>query len=378
MSMRIFRVVAVLALLPAAAVAQGSLGTQGFGYSTGQLSTRALGAGGAMGEMDPLSATNPAVLSYFGGTVLYLQAEPEYRTLTSGANSEASSVARYPLVAAAFPVSSTWTLGLSASNFLDRTFRTQTRGTVTIADTTIGVTNQFQSDGAIADLRLALAWNPVRWLKLGAAAHAIAGDNRVRSSQHFDDSTRFAALLDTATIGYTGNALSAGAEVLLGTEVSLAGSYRRGGSLSLKRGDTTIAKAHVPDRLAFSASYIGIRGTALSVRTAHETWTRMADLGSSSLRVNDTWDTSVGADVLGPRFGEHAISLRTGMRWRTLPFGISTATVNEKTYSVGAGTLIGRGGRAALDLALLHANRTATALLSETAWTFSAGLTVRP
>ena len=367
-----------LILLPGAAFAQGSLSTQGFGYPSGQLSTRALGTGGAVAEMDPLSATNPAVLGSLGGSILYFQAEPEFRSLHVRGATESATIARYPLIAAAFPVNQNWTIGLSASNMLDRTFETSERGTATAGDTSLAVTNSFKSDGAIGDLRLAVAWVPSRWLKLGVGAHAIVGDNRVRHTQIFDDSSRFAALVDTATIGYTGNAYSAGAELLLGSEVSVAGSYRKGGVLSLKRGDTTITKAHVPDRLAISAAYVGIRGTAISVRTAKDTWSRMAGLGSATLPITDSWDTSVGADVLGPRVANNSVNLRAGMRWRTLPFGLAATSVSEKTISFGAGAILGRGGRAALDIATFRSSRSATPTLSETAWTLSVGLTVRP
>jgi hypothetical protein len=364
-------------LIPAIVSAQGTLSIQGFGYPTGQLSTRSLGAGGALGEIDPLSVTNPAVLGYFGGSALYFQAEPEYRTLHVNGASERSSIARYPLVAAAIPLTPSVMLGLSASNMLDRSFQTVSRGVQQIGGSTLGTTNTFQSNGAIGDVQLGLSWAARSWLRLGVAAHAIAGDNRLSNSQVFDDSTRFASLVDTSTVTYSGKAVSAGFELLAGKDLSFAGSYRRGGSLSLLHGDTTLASARVPDRIAFSAAYLGIRGTTIAVRTAKDNWSNMQSLGSPNLYITDAWDTSVGADVLGPRLGERSIQLRAGARWRTLPFGLATASVSEKSYSLGAGTLFARG-RAALDIAGIRATRQAGPSLSETAWTLSVGVTVRP
>lgn len=364
-------------LLPSAAHAQGNLSTLGFGYPAGLLSSRALGTGGAIGEIDPLSASNPASILSFGGSALYFQLEPEYRTLHVGSATEKTTTARYPLVAAAIPITTDIMLGVSVSNLLDRSFQTSTRGLQTIGDSTVGTTNAFKSDGAIGDLRLALAWAPAPWLKLGAAAHAITGDNRVRNTQVFDDSARFSRLVDTATVGYTGSAYTAGFEVIAARDWSLAGSYRRGGPLSLKRGDTTIARAHVPNRVAVSAAYLGIRGSSIAVRTAKDSWASLATLGSSSLRITEAWDTSVGADMLGPRLGERSLQLRAGARWRTLPFGTSTSSVSERSYSLGAGTLLARG-RAALDVTGIRATREAGANLLETAFTLSVGITVRP
>src|SRR5690348_1382900 len=368
----------LLLALPSSAIAQGTLSTQGFGYPTGTLSTRSLGTGGALGEIDPLSVSNPSSILNLGGTALYFQAEPEYRKISVNGQSESSTVARYPLILGTMRFSSTVAAGLSATSLLDRSFSTTAHGTVNVGGTDIGSTNTFVSDGAIADIRLALAWEPAEWLHLGLGAHAISGDNRLNSTQVFDDSARYARLVDTSTVSYVGNAFSGGAEVYLGRAAVIAASYRRGGTMSLKHGDSTKAQARVPDRLAFSAAYLGIRGSTIAVRTAHDTWSNMAGLGSAGLAVHDGWDTSVGADVLGPRFAGRSLQLRAGGRWRTLPFGVGSTPVRERSLSFGLGTLIARG-RAALDVAGIRATRDATGFdVMETAWTLSFGITVRP
>jgi hypothetical protein len=144
----------------------------------------------------------------------------------------------------------------------------------------------------------------------------------------------------------------------------------------------------VPDRLALSAAYLGIRGTTLAVRTAKEQWTALAGLGSAGLPISEGWDTSVGADVLGPNFAGRSVQLRAGARWRTLPFDARpiladgsfgpSAKVSEKSYSFGVGTLLARG-RAAIDVAAIRsARRSAATAIEENAWTMSFGITVRP
>ena len=379
---------AVVLVLPAAAGAQGTLSTQGFGYPAGQMSARTLGTGGALSEIDPLSVTNPATLLNLGASALYFQAEPEYRTIRADGRSERSTIARYPLVAAGVPLTATLFAGLSASNLLDRTFQTAGRGSQLVGGNIITSTNTFSSDGAVGDLRLALAWAPRPWLHLGVAGHAISGDNRLTSAQKFDDSTRYAGIVDTATVTYVGNAYSGGIEVYTTRYGVLAASYRRGGPLSLKHGDTTLSNARVPDRLALSAAYLGIRGTSIALRAAKEEWSDMRGLGSASLPIADGWDTSVGADVPGPRFAGRSLQFRAGARWRTLPFGVRptlsgggfgpSSSVREKSYSLGAGTLLARG-RAALDVAAIRATRRASSTsVEENAWTMSVGVTVRP
>jgi hypothetical protein len=376
-SLRLFA--AALLGLPALASAQGTLSTQGFGYPAGYLSTRTLGTGGALAEIDPLSASNPSAVLNLGGSALYIQLEPEFRTLTSSGSSEKNTIARYPLAVASIPITPTIMAGISVTNLLDRSFQTISRGSQVISGTTLTSTNVFASDGAIGDIRLSLAWMPATWLHLGVAGHVITGDNRLSDSTHFDDSTRYAPAVDSSTVTYVGNALSAGAEIYTGTFGVLAASYRRGGTLSLKSGNATLGQAHVPDRLALSAAYLGIRGTSIAVRSAYDKWTNMRGLGSATLPIYDSWDTSVGADVLGPRLLGSSLQLRAGGRWRTLPFGIpGGGEVSEKSYSFGTGSLLARG-RAAVDIAGVRSTRSSSATpLRETAWTLSIGLTVRP
>jgi hypothetical protein len=150
--------------------------------------------------------------------------------------------------------------------------------------------------------------------------------------------------------------------------------------MTVKNGDETLGKATVPDRMSFSAAFVGIRGTTIAVRTSKDTWSRMRGLGSPTLPISEDWDTSVGADVLGPRMGQRAFQLRAGARWRTLPFGLATSAVKEKSLSFGLGTTFSRG-RIGLDVSGIRAMRdpvSSAVDLRETAWTISAGLTVRP
>ncbi|MFL5608563.1 MAG: hypothetical protein ACJ8AD_19060, partial [Gemmatimonadaceae bacterium] len=351
---------AALLGVPAFAHAQGTLSTQGFGYPTGYLSTRTLGTGGALAEIDPLSASNPASILNIGGSALYIQLEPEFRTLSAGSASEKTTIARYPLAVATIPITQTVMAGISVTNLLDRSFQTVSRGSQVVGGTTLTSTNVFVSDGAIGDIRLSLAWAPTSWLHLGAAGHVITGDNRLSDSTHFDDSTRYAPAVDSSTVTYVGNAFSAGVEVYTGRYGVVAASYRRGGTLSLKGGDATIGKANVPDRLALSAAYLGIRGTSIAVRAAHDTWSNMRGLGSATVPITDSWDTSVGADVLGPRFLGSSLQLRAGGRWRTLPFGVpSGGEVTEKSFMFGTGSLLARG-RAAIDLAGIRSTRSSS------------------
>jgi hypothetical protein len=129
--------------------------------------------------------------------------------------------------------------------------------------------------------------------------------------------------------------------------------------------------------VSMSAAFVGIRGLTLAVRTSKDDWSEMQSLGSPSVHITDSWDSSVGADLPGPRVGDHQLQLRVGARERTLPFGTATSSITEKSYSFGAGTFLSRG-HAALDFAAIRAMREAGPGQSEDSWTLSFGITVRP
>jgi DNA polymerase III beta subunit, C-terminal domain len=102
---------ALLGAMASSARAQGNLSTFGFGYPPGQLSARAQSAGGAIGEIDPLSALNPAALMNWAGSSVYFQIEPEFRRVNSPAGTDRTTTARFPLVAGGLALGQRWVLG---------------------------------------------------------------------------------------------------------------------------------------------------------------------------------------------------------------------------------------------------------------------------
>jgi hypothetical protein len=360
------------------ASAQGNLSTQGFGYPLGQLSARAEGTGGAIAEIDPGSPLNPAALIGLGTTTLFFQIEPEFRRVTVAGVEDRTTTARYPLVFAAFPIGTRWMLGLSSATLLDRTWSTSTHGTQNIGGDTVTTTVTYRVDGSINDVRLAGAFIPVPWFRAGFAGHVLSGSNRIFVGRQFADTTRFAPFAQNdRTISFSGSAVSAGVELIAPGAVSLALSARRGGTVRASAGDTALSSARAPDRFGASLAYIGIAGTTIAARTSLDKWSSLGPLGLGATPAEDAWDSSLGADIAGPRFGDRVFMLRAGARWRTLPFRADGNAVTEKTASVGIGTAFANG-RAGADLSVLRATRHAAVPVSEHAWTMSLGLTIRP
>ena len=363
-----------LIAVPALASAQGTLSTQGLGFPPGQLSTAARAMGGSVGEADPYSPLNPAALGVLTSAIVMLQAEPEYRSVRVGSVLQRTSIARFPLFQGALPMGSRWALGVSASTLLDRTWETTTRDSQSVPETVRWTTTE-RSEGSIADLRLALAFSPASWLKLGVAGHAYSGRDQIRTIRAFDDSARFSSDTSGNTLSFGGNAMSVGVMAMRTRIGAIGVSYRKGSGISTEVNGATVSTATVPDRFGVSAVYMGVRGAAFAFRAAKDEWSSLEGM-RSDLNIHEGWDLGVGADVAGPRLGANSLALRVGGRWRTLPFSVDANPVKESTVSAGFALPLARN-RVELSMAGLRASRTGTGA-TETAWTLSTGFSVRP
>lgn len=363
--------------LAGAAGAQGTLSTQGLGFPPGQLSTAAATMGGAIGEADAMSPLNPAAVAILTTPILAFQAAPEFRELRIGPQSIRSSVSRFPLFLASMTVGPRWSIGLSASTLLDRTWETVTRDTQDVNGTTVTSTLGQRSDGSISDTRLAVAAITNDWLRLGIAGHAFSGRDVLRNIRTFDDSLRFARDTQQTTLSFGGNAISVGAHAAWPRKGAIGVSYRHGGTLRVyDTNENPVGSGAAPDHYGVSLVYLGISGTTLGVRAARDSWSRLRGL-STSLNVHEGWDLGFGGDVTGPRFGGSPMSLRAGYRWRTLPFSANATAVKERTVSGGfAFPMAAR--RVDLSVGALRATRTAGTGQSEIAWTINTGFAVRP
>ncbi len=376
---------AVAALGPGAtrAAAQGSLSVQGFGYPPGELSTRALATGGGLAEFDPITPINPATLTQFGRTGFSFQYDPEFRTTTVGGATSHNTIARFPVVALGVPFRQRFTIGLSASTFLDRSFTTQYQTTTPVGGQLVQANENIDSRGSISDLRLGLGAYVARWLQVGVAVHRLTGQNRLVSGRQFADTTQFGSVSDSTTLDYTGSGLSAGVILTPVRGFSVAGSARHGGGLRVARNDSVLARADAPDRVGVGVRFDRISGATFAASYAHTSWSRMRGLGSATLDPRDANELMGGIEAVGPTLGTAPLILRAGARRRTLPFAVGGASIRETDVSGGLG-LPFAGGRALGDLTVQHANRTpdggSTTLpgASERAWTVSIGFTVRP
>ncbi|MBV6521464.1 MAG: hypothetical protein MNPFHGCM_01602 [Gemmatimonadaceae bacterium] len=361
----------------ATAHAQGTLSTQGFGYPSGGLSARAISGGAGFAEFDATSTRNPASLLGWGRSGLYFQYDPEFRSVDSGTRKESTVTARFPLIAAGFPIGSRATLSLSATTLLDRTWETLFRSGQRLGEDSVAFTERVRSTGGIADMRLASAYAFSSRFAIGAGLHAIGGENRLSLTRTFDDSLKYGTLRRNYTLGFQGSAVSLGAVWRPIRAFALAASWGHGGRLEMKSADTVLAAGDAPGRYGIGARFDAIPGVSLAASYDRTTWSGLQSLGSASLQARDGTDIGVGADLSGPRMRGVTMMLHAGIRSRDLPFAINGVVVRERQYAAGATLPIG-GPRAAFDIGLVRAGRSETSGIAEHAWILSMGFSVRP
>lgn len=389
--MRIARYAATAAFIASTAHAQGNVSTQGYGYPQGQVSSRALGMGAAIAEIDQGSLLNPASIGRLTTRTVSFQIEPEYRSVTGTGGSNKTTTARYPLVSIGVPSGEHWVIGVSSSSLLDRTWQTSTTRTLDVSGDQVSTTIAEGSDGAINDLRLAAGWTNRRWLYVGLGAHAITGRNVLTTTEAFDDSA-FNVFSSDRVLSYTGSAISGGVQVFSASLKSVFGlSYRMGNGMKVLAADSTVTRGDVPSHFGASMAFTGIPGTVLSMRIAHDGWSSMTRMLAAPVvppgctecstrpqEAHDNREVSVGAEFSGPRVLGQTLMIRTGGRQRTLPFEAAGKEVTERTASLGTGASFG-GGRMSIDAALLRQFRSADLpSVTERAWTISLSLTARP
>ena len=364
----VFAATAAAALgFPATALhAQGALSVQGYGYPGGELSTRALGTGGAFADFDANSPINPAALLIGTRATVYLQYDPEFRWVSGPGLNTSTVTARFPLFSISGRIKKA-RFSLSYASFLDRSWTNTYSDTQTIGSARVPSNVTAVSSGGIADVAAGVSYTFSDRLTLGVAAHVFPGDNRVLFGRAFGaDSTSFGAFAQPNTFNFSGSAVSAGLFATPFKHVNIGISGRYGFSMHVHEGDsTTLHDAKIPNRWSASLAYDGIPGTILAARYGKENWSSMQALGTAGLTAFDATEFAAGIETPGPKFQSIPVAVRFGFRARQLPFGIGEEQVRENEITGGLGIPLSQG-RAALDLSIAHAARSANVGLAET------------
>ena len=341
-------------------------GIRGLGTPGRWESVRARATGGAFAPFDPFSPLLEASIADVRRVTAGVTGGTSWRTVDFGNQTSSLRAARFPAFVIAGPVSSHLVLAGGFSTYLDKSFGVTTRDTIDVRGTPEPVSDEVSADGAVTDLRLALAARIHKNLALGFALHGMTGSTRVTAIRRFDDSTTYRTSTARDEVAYHGLGGSASALFDLNADLRLAAWARSDTHLRADIRGRTVADDDLP--FSFGGGVRWRPGTEAVVAGA-VAWRYWAGAGPNA---HDTFNWSVGTEL-----GSLASPFRFGVRGGQLAFGPGPKAPTEFGISAGLGRQFS-GGRGRLDFGLERLERKGGTGVTERVWTFLLGLTVRP
>lgn len=353
-----------LALASPARAQDSQFGIRGLGTPGRWESVRARATGGAFAPFDPFSPLLEASVADVRRVSAGVTTATSWRSVDFGSESASLRASRFPAFMIAGPISSRLVVAGGFSTYLDRSFGVTTRDTIDVRGNPEAVSDEVMSDGAVTDLRIALAARVHRRLALGVALHGMTGSTRVSAVRRFDDSTyRTSTARDE--VAYHGLGGSASAMFDVNADLRLAAWARSDTHLRADIRGRTVADNDLPFAFGGGARWRPGTEVVLAAAVAWRSWT------GAGLNAHDTFNWSVGTEL-----GSPASPIRFGVRGGQVAFGPGPKAPTEFGISAGLGKQFS-GGRGRLDFGLERLERKGTGVTERT-WTFLLGLTVRP
>ena len=348
------------------AAQDSQFGIRGLGTPGKWESVRARSTGGAFAPFDAFSPLIDASLADVRRMSANVTSGTSWRSIDASGVQSSLRGTRFPAMVIAGPVTRRIVVGGGFSTYLDRSFGVVIQDTIDLRGVQQPITDAITSDGAIADLRIAVAARLHSRLALGLGLHRITGSTRVNATRSFADTANYrtSTARDEVAYGATGGSASLLFDVT--SDLRVAGWFRTDSRLRADVGGHTVAENDLP--LMYGAGLQWRAGAQASV-AGSLTWRNWGAVQSIA-NAHDTFNWSVGAEI-----GSLASPFRFGLRGGQLPFGVGK-TPTEVGYSAGLGRQFS-GGRGRLDIGIERLQRSGTGL-TERVWTFLLGLTVRP
>ncbi|MGD8726180.1 MAG: hypothetical protein PVH40_00980 [Gemmatimonadales bacterium] len=351
----------------------------GIGYPSRPVGASARSLGDGITAVDPGSAVNPGAIALQPRLNVIGVSETSNRSyVADGVSVDGLRDTRFPFFMLEGQLgSSPLVFGLSYSSYTDRTYNITTGDTVTIRGEDIPLEDEYKSDGGIADMRAALAWNANSQLQLGAAVHLLAGSTREEVVRVFDDPA-YASVQQRGDVAYTGWGVSVGAVFTPLSRLRIGAALRRDSKLTISGALLPAFEVQLPVTLTAGFTLIPVTPLRWSVSGSWQSWSgaRNDVPEGVNLSVFDTWHVGTGLQLRGASGILSTIPLRVGVRYAKLPFSPKTDQPRELSFSAGTGFLLANN-RVLFEFTLERAIREGGGA-SERAWQLFFGLTVRP
>ncbi len=370
----------VLAGSAAAAEAQVSVySVLGIGFPSRAVGTAARAQGDGIASIDAGSAVNPAAIALQPRLSVIGVTETTGRSyVAEGVSMDGLRDTRFPFFMLEGQVgTSPIIFGLSYSTYTDRSYHITAHDTVTIRGEDVPVLDELASDGGVADIRAAVAWDANPRLKLGVAFHLLAGSTREEISRVFDNAN-YAPVGQKGDVAYSAWGVSAGMVYTPLQRLRFGAAVRRDAKLEIKGALLPAIEVQLPTTLTAGFMFVPLGGLRWSVTGSWRSWSAATEdvPEGVSLTVFDTWTVGTGIEFRGNRGVLASLPVRLGVRYAPLPFSPKTDQAREIDIGGGSGVVFA-GGRALFEFAVERAIRDGGGA-RERAWQIFLGLTLRP
>ena len=364
---------ALLCLGATSASAQSLLASRGLGLVVEPRTTRSSSLGGVSLGLPgaEISWTNPA--GAVGLPAGGLTASFQFDDLTTDyVGSEASAtIARFPLILAAFPFGSRWAVTAGLGGFLDQNWTFERRDSLLIEGDTIQDLDRTASTGGVGRIRVGAGYRLLNRLSIGLGVDVFTGGVERTDGRIFEPNLNPQCCRrrwDYSGVGVMGSVDWNPTDAL---SLSVGGSA--GGTLDADPRDSTAAP--------FSSSIpaaVDVGGTARLAPSllvaAGARWTGWSSVDDELSAVGGARDATSfhgGLEWDALRVGARVIPLRLGARSATLPFGGSLGGderwSREVAFTGGTGLTLG-GGAMSADLGLERGTRSGETGVDESFW----------
>ncbi len=370
-------IVAAVVTLPPPAVAQTSVySVLGLGYPGRAIGVRTRAMGGGLAALDPGSALNP------GAVAAYRQLSASATSTSSFRDYEVDDISATGLLDTRFAYASLggpfgatpFAFGLTFGTYLDRTYDVVDAGDVIISGDTVPYNEQISSDGAVIDLRGAVAWQALSTLRIGAAIHILSGTTENEFFRDFADSA-LAPLRREDRVSFNGVGGSVGVMWDAKPYLRLGASARFNGSMRVKlTEDVEFGRTDLPREFSGGVFFAPVPDLRVASTVIWRSWSRSRSglAASTTLNAFDTFEVGNGLEILGIT----GFPLRLGFRWAQLPYSPTAEQPREINLSFGTGIGLA-SGRTTIEFALERVMRDGGGA-KERAWLVSFELRVTP
>jgi hypothetical protein len=365
-------VIAVLTLLAAVwpsgrlAAQDSQFGIRGLGTPGKWESVRARTTGGAFAPFDAFSPLTDAVLADVRRMSASFTSGASWRTIDAGSTQSSLRATRFPAMVITGPLTSRIVVGGGFTTYLDRSFGVIVHRTDTLRGVPQPVTDEITSDGAVSDLRIAVAARLHSRLAVGLGLHRLTGSSRVIAKRSFADTANYRTSTARDEVAYGGTGGSASLLFDVTSDIRVAGWFRADSKLHADVGGRRVAENALPRTFGTGVQWRAGAQATLAGNVMWRNWGAVQSIANA----HDTFNWSLGAEI-----GSPSSPFRFGLRGGQMPFGVGK-TPTEVGYSAGLGRQFS-GGRGRLDIGLERLQRSGSGL-NERVWTVLLGLTVRP